>query len=332
MASQTFNANDTWVCPTGVTEVTAEVWGGGGAGGGLGPAGPCHDRAAGGGAGGAYAKRTFTVTPGNSYTVTVAATKTGTATSTAADNTGNPSWFISNDSNGCVAVGGPGAPPWSTDDSGGPGATGTKTGCVGDVTVAGGNGSSAQDTGQGAAGGAGANGGGAGGAAQGFSDGPGSPGTAPGGGGGGAGQINDGDAGIAGGSGAAGRIVLTWTISSQNFSASGADTETLQDSVSAVAAYSRPQSEVEDLHDAVASVLDATRSYAEDVTLADTASLVSTRPLSDVLTASDSFTTNLFTAWSENVSDTISLDDRMTHESEVVPVYQYTAYVVRIGV
>src|SRR5688572_6074720 len=91
-AQQTVNitTTGTWTCPTGVTSITVECWGGGGAGAAVGG----NPAAGGGGAGGAYARKVLTVTPGNVYTVTVAATKvSGSKTATGAQNTGNPSWF-----------------------------------------------------------------------------------------------------------------------------------------------------------------------------------------------------------------------------------------------
>jgi hypothetical protein len=73
--SITFPTTTTWTCPAGVTQITIEAWGGGGAGGGA----TGFPSAGGGGAGGAYVKNTtLSVTPGSSYNVTVGDTKTGT--------------------------------------------------------------------------------------------------------------------------------------------------------------------------------------------------------------------------------------------------------------
>ena len=60
-----------WTCPAGVTYVQVECWGGGGAGGSSKRTGTGGTAFAGGGGGGAYASSTFSVTPGNNYTVNV---------------------------------------------------------------------------------------------------------------------------------------------------------------------------------------------------------------------------------------------------------------------
>lgn len=65
----TYTSSGTWVCPQGVTSIQVEAWGGGGGGGGA--ANTANYRGAGGG-GGAYQKVTsLTVTPGQTYTVTI---------------------------------------------------------------------------------------------------------------------------------------------------------------------------------------------------------------------------------------------------------------------
>src|SRR3989344_8203801 len=67
--------NFTWKAPSGVTEVTVEVWGGGGAGGdgdgGVGDGGS-------GAGGGGYAKGVYSVVPGNDYSIKVGAGGSGT--------------------------------------------------------------------------------------------------------------------------------------------------------------------------------------------------------------------------------------------------------------
>jgi hypothetical protein len=68
--------NTTWVCPAGVTSVQVQAWGGGGGGGGVG----ANFAGAGGGAGGSFVNdTTLSVTPGNTYNLTVAAGGTGGA-------------------------------------------------------------------------------------------------------------------------------------------------------------------------------------------------------------------------------------------------------------
>lgn len=65
MATDVFTSSGSWLCPSGVTSVSVEAWAGGGTGGSSG-----LSRA--GGSGGYYCKKNaITVTPGNSYSVTV---------------------------------------------------------------------------------------------------------------------------------------------------------------------------------------------------------------------------------------------------------------------
>ncbi len=86
----TFTASGTWVAPTGITSVTAEVWGAGGGGGRQNLA----SDGGGGGGGGAYSLQTVTVVPGNSYTVTVGAGGGGGATAGSCGGTGGDSSFV----------------------------------------------------------------------------------------------------------------------------------------------------------------------------------------------------------------------------------------------
>jgi hypothetical protein len=66
-------ATSTWTCPTGVTSIDVELWGGGGAGGSASTASATSGtRLAGGGGAGSYVKKTLTVVPGTAYNVTVA--------------------------------------------------------------------------------------------------------------------------------------------------------------------------------------------------------------------------------------------------------------------
>jgi hypothetical protein len=65
-------ATSTWTCPTGVTSIDVELWGGGGAGGSASTASATSGtRLAGGGGAGSYVKKTLTVVPGTAYNVTV---------------------------------------------------------------------------------------------------------------------------------------------------------------------------------------------------------------------------------------------------------------------
>lgn len=222
--TQTFNASGTWQAPAGVASVKVECWGGGGAGG-MGTGNPAEG---GGGAGGAYARKNdYAVTSGSTYTVTVGAA-TGAHNTTTVVN-GNDSWF-DNNTTGVLAKGGAGGVAATVNSTNGAGGTGSSTGCIGDVTFAGGSGALGDFANSltGGAGGGGAGDAGAGGAASGNTGGTGgtsgggagangvadstagAAGTAPGGGGSG------GDANTTtdrnGGSGAAGRVILTWTF------------------------------------------------------------------------------------------------------------------------
>lgn len=94
-----------WTVPAGVTEVSVFIQGGGGGGGGNWTG---ADGGSGGG-GGASATKVFTVTPGGTVNWAIGAGGTaGAATADATAGTGGTTWFSSNDSSGCVAVGGVG--------------------------------------------------------------------------------------------------------------------------------------------------------------------------------------------------------------------------------
>lgn len=215
MASQQFDSSSNWQAPANVFNVTVQAWGGGGTGGGA----TGNPSAGGGGAGGQYVLKVVPVTPGNTYTVTVGAAATGSTTATV---NGNDSWFDSTAT--VIAKGGAGAP--STTGTGA-GANGSTTGGIGDVVNAGGNGATAPNTGAAGGGGEGGRSTGTGGSASGSTGGTGgdggdgaagptagnvngNAGTVPGGGGSGAraGTATD----RAGGDGAAGRIILTWSV------------------------------------------------------------------------------------------------------------------------
>ncbi len=131
--TETFTSSTTWTAPTGVTSVTAEVWGGGGGGGGE----NATTDGGGGGGGGAYSKdNTTTVIPGNNYTVTVGAAGTGNAGCTAST-AGGDSWFV-NTSTVLAKGGSPGACSTGTPPAGGAG--GAAASGVGDTKFSGGQG------------------------------------------------------------------------------------------------------------------------------------------------------------------------------------------------
>ena len=149
-----------WEVPPGVTEVTVEAWGGGGGGGAV----SAGTGGAGGGGGGGYARGTVSVTPGDTYDVTVGA-------------------------------GGAGGTEGGDGD---PGGSSSFTGDNGEVSASGGLG------GEGGVGGTGGGGGSGSGNLAAFAGGGGADGADySGGGGGGAGSLEAGDpaVGIDGGSG-----------------------------------------------------------------------------------------------------------------------------------
>ena len=184
--TETFNASGTFTVPAGVSSITVEAWGAGGAGGGS----RIQDVGGSGGGGGAYVLRTYTVAEGQVINYTVGAG--GVGSNNNGTNGGNTTIFA------LIARGGGGG----GEEGGAPGAGGVGTGGTTNAT--------GQDgfvgTTQGGDGGDGANGG-AGGAGQ--LDGDGLPGALPGGGGGGAERQGGGSDGGAGG---VGQIQITYTV------------------------------------------------------------------------------------------------------------------------
>ena len=215
---------NTWQAPAGVTSVIVDTWAGGG-GGGQGPSGPDNSSGGSGGAGGAYAKSTLTVVPATVYNYSVGAGGSGGASG----KTGGDSWF--NTTGTIIAKGGGGGTagqiPDGFDVAGG---TANTTQNIGETVYYGGNGGIGSGFGGtydiSGGGGGGAGSGGAGGNASygtggtaGATDG----GAGPNGrsstgigtvgnviGSGGAGGYTD-ASGKAGGAGARGQIVLTYT-------------------------------------------------------------------------------------------------------------------------
>ncbi|CAN5478573.1 hypothetical protein BH11BAC3_BH11BAC3_00270 [soil metagenome] len=136
----------TWFCPAGITSVTVECWGGGGAGGAV----TGNTAAGGGGAGGAYAKATFSVVPGTTYSLFVGAGGIGTATT--AGPSGGSSWFNTNST--LLAIGGTGGSVATLNGSSANGATAPTSGNIGGTTnFYGGNGSNSGTTNRGGSGG-----------------------------------------------------------------------------------------------------------------------------------------------------------------------------------
>jgi hypothetical protein len=229
--TETNITSTTWTCPTGVTTATIECWGGGGAGGSATGTGSLRAMG-GGGAGGAYVKRTISVTPATVYTVTVGSTATASATATV---NGNPSWFgtvgtvfAEGGAGGQTVIATTGSPPLGSGGTGssasstgtiifkgGSGSTSTTTAGSGSGISPGGGGSAGTGSdgndGANSAGGAAVNGGGAGATGPAASGTSGTPGSAPGGGGSGAWAAAS-TAARLGGSGAAGKVTITYTI------------------------------------------------------------------------------------------------------------------------
>ena len=204
--------------PDDVYEVTVQVWGGGGRGG-TGYFGPY-----GGGGGGAYSKSTLIVTPGTSFPVRVGSGSTSNFTG------GEDSWFSTAAT--VMAKGGSSCANVFTGGNGGQASAG-----YGEVKYSGGKGADANQAymanysgGGGSSAGTGADGnsasghlgavapagGGSGGNGIDNSNvenisGPGIPGSVPGGGGGGAFNDYTGYV-IYGGSGASGKVVVSWEV------------------------------------------------------------------------------------------------------------------------
>ncbi len=216
--TQTFNASGTFNVPIGVTQITVSCWGGGGAGGGSTNAGSGVARGGGGGGGGAFASRTITVSPGT-LSVVVAALVTGNLGATG---TNGQNSTITGFESLILAAGGTGGTGNITGGSPGGGAGGSLAVSKGSTVTAGVNGA-AGATGLGISpgvGGAGANGGGTGGTVVNSGSANGGNGNALGGGGGGS-RTSQNDGTRTGGSGAAGRVVITWVCPTATISYAG---------------------------------------------------------------------------------------------------------------
>ena len=218
-ATQEFTTSGTFnfTVPAGVSQITVEVWGGGGAGGGSDDYIDCEGVGGAGGGGAAYANSTLSVTPGQNLTVVVGAG--GPGVSGANGTAGGPS-FVGNITHPVVvsAAGGSGG---TANIAGYPGyqppggAGGTIAASTGDTRLAGENGEDG-DTGGlvwSGDGGDGANGGSGGLGFDGAENKNGNPGNAPGGGGGGGRTSGDDGGAHAGGAGAAGKVVITYAPS-----------------------------------------------------------------------------------------------------------------------
>lgn len=131
MPTLVFTSNDKWLCPAGVTAVTAHCVGGGGSGGGT----TATPSTGGGGAGGSYAVKIVSVTPGELYDVIVGSGGVG---GVLGGTNGGGSYF--KDSSEVFAQGG-GAGGWTnvSNVNSSP-ALGSSAACVGTLVRKGGNG------------------------------------------------------------------------------------------------------------------------------------------------------------------------------------------------
>jgi gliding motility-associated-like protein len=212
------NPTNPWTVPAGVTSIKVEVWGGGGGGGGCNSAlGTSYGS---GGGGGAYNVSTFPVSSGQTYTILIGAGGTGSSDANGKDGTASsvsgPGGSVSaNPGSGGARRGGlAGTGATGGFNNGGNGGRANSNGAgggggAGNAPPSGtGNGGDGSNTAAGSAG-AGALPGGAGGAYR-NSNGTGKAGEAPGGGGGGGYQIFF-NGRKAGGTGASGQVVITYT-------------------------------------------------------------------------------------------------------------------------
>ncbi|MFT3910967.1 MAG: T9SS type A sorting domain-containing protein [Ferruginibacter sp.] len=212
------NPASPWTVPAGVSQIKVEVWGGGGAGGGV---NSVFGTAFGsGGGGGAYNTGVLNVSAGQNYTITVGAG--GTAASDANGTAGTAS---SVSGPGGSVTANPGTGGGRRGGTAGTGGTGTFNGGAGGLATSqgaggggGGGNAGAGNAGSNSAAGTGGTGnpngapyiGGTGGGIRGGTSGnTGLPGAAPGGGGGGAYSILFSGA-KAGGAGGAGQVVITY--------------------------------------------------------------------------------------------------------------------------
>ena len=150
-----FTTTGSWTAPVGVTSVTVEAYGGGGAGGAGSPGGGGNNgRGGGGGGGGAFPSGTYTVTPGNSYTITV-----GTGGIGGTGNGGNGTISTATFNSGTITANfGSGGRSYNNGGNGGAGGTGTRNGGTGgtnpgNTSGSGGGGGCAGTTGNGGNGG-----------------------------------------------------------------------------------------------------------------------------------------------------------------------------------
>lgn len=145
--TKAFTSNTTWTVPQGVTEITIEAWGAGGAGGFVEryyemvglifKRKEYHINVSAGGGGGAYAKKTLQVTPGETLSIVIG--KGGQNTGTPAD--GGYSAVSKGGITYCKAAGGKTAISRTTKTESLTGAQGgAASDCIGNIRYSGGNG------------------------------------------------------------------------------------------------------------------------------------------------------------------------------------------------
>ena len=144
----TNSGTGTWLCPSNVTSVQVECWGGGGAGGSAYKS--SSTALGGGGAGGAYAKMTsYSVTPGTTYYVAVGSGGVPEASNSIANNTsvaGGDSWFSSSNSASSKILAKGGAGGACVTSGIGAGGLGSTNLSLGDILYAGGSGAAGYST------------------------------------------------------------------------------------------------------------------------------------------------------------------------------------------
>jgi hypothetical protein len=138
-----------WEVPAGVTNITVELWGGGGTGG---STVTNSNVGAGGGAGGMYARSVINVSPGQRLNLTVAESRSHSGTA----NTNGLAGFNTTLANSTVLVRATGGALGVNGGGGGTGGAGSTAGGIGQIMYAGGNGGTRPATGTSGGGGGGA--------------------------------------------------------------------------------------------------------------------------------------------------------------------------------